>query len=224
MAIDGVIWDLDRTIYNPRSGFYPDCDLAAAKAALQLGYDKGQDLAMAVATRSWEEYGVPYELFIKEHKFDRNAMIDKWYENIDSSLITECHNPDFVSQMSKSTKQHAILTRSSTRWAHYILDLLAGYKDFFQDAYIIGSEKINYAEKHNSLVPFQYMSRLMNIPLSKLAMVEDTSKNLKIPQQVGMKTVFITNGKDIQSDYAQISFEKPCQVIEAINKNAYPFS
>ncbi|PJB72264.1 MAG: hypothetical protein CO093_03340 [Alphaproteobacteria bacterium CG_4_9_14_3_um_filter_47_13] len=188
---DGIIWDLDNTLYRFEGDFEQLCHIAAAKAALKGGLDMSHEQALALCLESYEIFGHSYHLFIERYDIDRTQIHIDFHSFMDKKLIRK--SLDLVTIFETTPFDHILVTHASREWATRAL-LQIGLKDFFPDTHIIPIEDINFMRKSDSRVPFERALTLLNLPPEKVVVVEDIAANLHIPKKMGIGTVLVHYG------------------------------
>lgn len=191
---EGIIWDLDNTLYRFEGDFEHLCHVAAAKAALNAGVDMTHEEAFEICLESYDLHGNSSHLFVEKYRLDKQQMHYDFHRfiNIDEKLIKK--SVELIELFAKINLTHVLVTHASGEWAHRALTHL-GLKEFFPDNKIIPLESTNFKNKSDSRVPFEMALGLLDLLPERAVVVEDMSANLRIPHDMGLGTVLVHYGK-----------------------------
>ena len=190
--VEGVIWDLDNTLYRFEGDFEQLCHVAAAQAAIKGGVQMTHEQALEVCLQSYDRYGHSYRLFIEEHKMDQVQLHYDFHSFIDEKLIRK--SLELIALFEKTHLRHALVTHASGEWAARALSHI-GLKDFFPDERIIPAEAVDFQRKSESRAPFEKALTLLGVSPSCAVVVEDLADNLRIPYEMGLATVLVHYGR-----------------------------
>lgn len=191
-GIRGIIWDLDGTLYRYNDLFIKACNIAAARAAQSLGVNITYEESVELAVRSEETYGYSLHGFIHEHGLSYARLHHPFHEFIDEKLIQK--NEDFVTALESLQLPQVLLTNASRGWANRVLTHL-GMKHLFPDTHIIPMEDVDYTPKARGSAGFEKALQILDVPPAQVVVVEDLTRNLIIPRQMGLRTVLMTHGR-----------------------------
>lgn len=191
-SIEGVIWDLDNTLYRFEGDFEELCHVAAAKAVVKGGLQMTHEEALSLCLKSYDQYGHSYRLFIEEYGIKQEIIHYDFHEFIDEKLLRK--EAELISLFEKSSLGHVLVTHASREWAGRALRHI-GLKEFFPDEKIIPAEDTNFMRKSESKIPFENALALLEIQKEKVVVVEDIAENLRIPYQMGLATVLVHYGR-----------------------------
>jgi len=150
--IDGIIWDLDNTLYRFTEEFRHQCNVAAAKAAHAQGINLSYDDTFKLAQKSEEEHGYSIHLYVAHHGFSYASLHVPFHDNIDETSIEMIEG---VAEGVRAIKKpQAILTNASRGWAHRVLKHM-GLSDLFPDELITASEDVDFQVKSMSPIGFE---------------------------------------------------------------------
>lgn len=190
--IDGVIWDLDNTLYRFEGDFEHACHIAAAKAAVKAGLDFDYDQALELCFQSYETYGHSYMIFIKEYGVEHKKIHFDFHTFIDEKLIRG--EMELIALFERAPLDHVLVTHASREWAARALDHI-GLRKFFPDERIIPAEEVDFERKSSSRVPFEKALGLLGLEASRVIVVEDIAENLQVPRSMGLDTVLVHYGQ-----------------------------
>lgn len=191
-ALEGVIWDLDNTLYRFEGDFEQLCHVAAARAAIRNGLGMSEEEALSLCLQSYEEYGHSYRLFIERYQIDQRRIHFDFHSLIDEKLIRK--SLELVDLFESIKIRHALVTHASAEWAARALRHI-GLKKFFPDELIIPAEATNFMRKSESRVPFAQALGRLGLGSDKIAVVEDIAPNLRIPHEMRLLTVLVHYGQ-----------------------------
>lgn len=186
--IKGVIWDLDNTLYRFTDTFYRSCTLAAAEAAQELGINLSYEDTLKLAERSEEEYGYSMHGYVTDHGLTYASLHFPFHEKIDETVIEKIDGvPEALASLELP---QVILTNASRDWAERTLKYI-GADHLFPGEKIIPMEDVGFEPKARSAKGFLKAQELLNLPVENIVMVDDLDRNLSIPNDLGMSTVYM---------------------------------
>ncbi len=204
--VEGIIWDLDNTLYRFTSAFRHHCNEAAAKLAVQIGLDMSEEEAFALAEKSESLYGYSIHYYVKDYGMSYRDVHGAYHDMIDVVHI------DMIAgirdHLLALDKPQVILTNASRGWAYRALTH-AGLKDLFPDDKIIAVEDADFEAKSISAKGFNLAVERLNVPPKNIIMVDDLARNLKIAHDIGMQTAHICYDEvqDNLEDHVHAQFE-----------------
>lgn len=217
IAANGVIWDLDNTLYRLDEALYTAFDHAFARAVIAAGVDLEFSEAAALARESYREHGFSGETFIRQYGLSRAQLHYDYHGMVDEKIITACL--DTVALFEALPQKHVLLTHGSRDWAQRVLTHL-GLSSFFTD--ILALEDYAFEQKHESARPFLAALDKLGTPREKTLMVEDTTRNLRIPHGLGLQTALIHHGQPPVSlpAYVGHSFNNAIELLKNLRISA----
>ncbi len=213
--IKAVIWDLDNTLYRFTEEFRHHCNLAAAKTAQDLGIQLSYDDTFKLAQKSEAENGYSIHGYIVHHGFSYESMHVPYHDNIDETTIEIIEG--VTEKMRALNLPQVILTNASRRWAHRVLKHI-GLEDFFDDSMITAVEDVNFKAKSESRDGFNRALKALKLPAENVVMVDDLDRNLIIPHEMGLQTVYMAYNDPIADlpHYIDAQFDNALGLIEAL--------
>ncbi|HPD82325.1 MAG TPA: HAD hydrolase-like protein [Alphaproteobacteria bacterium] len=187
-TIEGVIWDLDNTLYRFTDKFIKSCNVAAAKAAQDLGLNFTYEETVKIAEKSEAEYGYSMHIYITDHGLSYQDLHVPFHQNIDETVIQPIEKT--AQALDKFKGRQAIVTNASRCWAQRVLKYL-NLDDVFKYHEIIPMEDVNYEPKARSDKGFIRAAEILRLPPDRLLMVDDLDRNLIIPHKMGMQTAYM---------------------------------
>ena len=91
MHIEGIIADLDGTLYpfpENKNDIFSD---SVARAACNLGFDGGYEKARALASASWRKYGSEIAVFVEEYGMDPTSLFIETHDIGSAEMIKHVH-------------------------------------------------------------------------------------------------------------------------------------
>lgn len=220
-APQGILWDLDNTLYPSNHAVHSTFNEAVARAALEFGVPMTFEEAVQLATSSFMKhrysglefvtnYGIPFP--------DLHHMVDKF---LDTSLISRCGDTCELFTSHKGM-DHALITHASRKWALQILKNI-GIENWFPEHRVFAFENYDFESKARSRRPFEMALASINRNPEDCMMVEDTIENLKVPFEMGITTVYLHHGELPREipDYVDYSFENARILLRALKPGVY---
>lgn len=213
--IEGIIWDLDNTLYRFTDEFKHHCNIAAAKTAQELGIKLSYDDSFKLAQKSELENGYSLHGYITHHGFSYESMHIPYHDNIDETIIEIIE--DVAPKLRHLDIPQTILTNASRGWAHRVLKKI-GLEGFFDDAVITAVEDVGFKAKSESRAGFERALNTLNLVPEKVIMVDDLDRNLIIPHEMGIQTVYMHYEDPIGDlpHYIDVQFENILEFIKTV--------
>ncbi len=212
-GIDGLIFDLDHTLYSLAAAREEMFVRAAVAAALDVAATQGLPLTPEEAellvqhSKTWETSDLMK--LVDERGFDEDLLFSAYARHsfrILQSTIEQGRDPDLHAALEPFRDRVVILTHGSRGWAEAIVEIL-GLGDIFPPERILAYDDpaIDFHAKNADTRPFIEALRVLGLPPNRVAMVEDTPDNLVIAQGFGITTVLVTWGRPISpEDYPHV--------------------
>ena len=194
--IDCWIFDLDNTLYPASTDLFAQvCEKMTSYIANTLNVDKAK--ADKMRYEYWQKYGTSLAGLMKNFKIDPDHFL-KVVHDIDFSVLSK----DFklLNALDKLPGRKIVYTNGTVPYAREVLKY-RGLAGVFDEIY--GVENANYIPK-----PFPEAYELIfdkaKIIYNRSAMFEDEIRNLKVPFDLGIKTILIcdTPTKEKYVDYS----------------------
>jgi putative hydrolase of the HAD superfamily len=213
--IDGIIWDLDNTLYRFTEEFRYQCNVAAAKAAQTQGINLSYDDTFKLAQKSEAEYGYSIHLYLVHHGLSYDSLHVPFHDNIDETTINIIDGA--AEGIRAINRPQAILTNASRGWAQRVLKHMK-VSDLFPDEMITASEDVDFQVKSQSRVGFERALKALDLSAERVVMVDDLDRNLIIPHEMGMQTVYMHHDDPIGDlpHYMDAQFENILGFIDAL--------
>lgn len=198
--IGGIIWDLDNTLYRLDEAIIHAFNLSIARMAIEAGAPLSLEQAVALGKRSFEENGYSGRVFIERYGMDQKELHYNFHKTIDETVIKKSQK---VKQLfSELNLSNVLVTHGAYNWATRVLSHLE-LREFFPDQNILALEHYDFERKYESRKGFTMaLEKIRQLP-ERTLMIEDTVENLRIPHEMGMRTIYIDHGRrdDTLPDY-----------------------
>ncbi len=212
-GINGLIFDLDHTLYSLAGASEGHFIRACVETALEMAAGTGAPMERADAERliqhaaAWDT-GDLRALGV-ERGYDEARLFEIFNRHAFTELKTtmeQGRDPRLREALAPHNEKAVIVTHGSRYWAEKVVELL-GLQDIFPPERILALDDpaIAFQGKHESEVPFREALKILGLPPESVAVVEDTSKNLVIPHRMGMTTVLLVWGKPVPQDHPHVS-------------------
>jgi putative hydrolase of the HAD superfamily len=187
--IQGIIWDLDDTLYSVTPALHESMRESVARAVVKMGYDISYEEALKLAEESQKIHRLTVKMLVDRFDIQKRDLHIPFHAEMDHLVTEPC--PDLPSAFAAhSDVQHVLITHASRDWALRMLDHL-GIADFFDTKAVFGLENIDFNHKHESDYATKMSLDLMGTNPENTAFVEDRDYNLTIPYDMGLTTVLI---------------------------------
>jgi len=187
--IEGVIWDLDDTLYRVTPDLHRSMRESVARAVVKMGYPISYEDALAMAERSQNEHRLTVKMLVDHFEIDKRDLHLPFHGEMDHRVIAPC--PDLpVAFSAVPHVKHALMTHASREWGLRMLDHL-GIADFFDPEAIFGLEDVNFEHKNETNRATVTCLAAIGVDPDRCAFVEDRDWNLTIPSAMGLTTVLI---------------------------------
>lgn len=195
--IKAIIWDLDNTLYRFNAALEQACNIAAGRAAVDLGVPLAVEEAVRIAEESFYARGYSGHVFEQEYKICMKSYHHAYHDAVDVTVIEK--NEEMKNLLSQSPYPHVILTNADRGWANRTLDHL-GMTEFFPAHKVIPQEDADYQPKARSargveIALEKLRADLPDLNTEEVLMVDDLVRNLKFPKEMGLQTAYIIHGK-----------------------------
>ena len=181
--IDCWIFDLDNTLYPVSTNLFTQINVNMSKYIMDL-LKVDRDVADKMRHDYWQEYGTSLAGLMKNFEIDPAHFLE-FVHNIDFSVLSKDIN--LLNVLIDLPGKKIVYTNGTVTYAKKVLNH-RGLINVFDEIY--GIENANYTPK-----PFpEAYKRIFaksNIIYDRSAMFEDESRNLKVPFDLGLKTILI---------------------------------
>jgi len=194
--IDCWIFDLDNSLYPASSDLFSQvCENMSNYIANTLNMEKAK--ADKLRYEYWQKYGTSLAGLMKNFKIDPDHFLEVVHD-IDFSVLSK--DSKLLKALNKLPGRKIVYTNGTVPYAREVLKY-RGLAGVFDEIY--GVENANYIPK-----PFPEAYKLIfakaKIIYNRSAMFEDEIRNLKVPFDLGLKTILIcdTSTNENYVDYS----------------------
>lgn len=183
--IDTWVFDLDNTLYPPEVRLFNQIE---HKMRYFVANFLGVSLTEADVLREqyWHSHGTTLSGMMENHGMPPNEFLLDVHE-IDFSVLPPSEN--LAQLISALPGRKIVYTNGTELYARRVLTA-RGLEQEFESVY--GIEHASYQPKPRAEAFHEIFERAKVIP-HRAAMFEDDSRNLKVPAQLGLKTIFISS-------------------------------
>ncbi|MEJ8570900.1 pyrimidine 5'-nucleotidase [Microbaculum marinum] len=186
--VETWIFDLDNTLYPPRSNLFAQVDQKMGAFISRL-LDVDLQEAKRLQKGYYRQYGTTLRGLMSEHGVDPHDFL-AFVHDIDHSPIEP--DPALGAALSLLPGRKFVLTNGSRRHAESIVARL-GIEDHFEDLFdIIAAE----FEPKPARPPYDRFLARYDVDPTRSAMFEDLPRNLDVPHELGMRTVLVVAPPD----------------------------
>jgi putative hydrolase of the HAD superfamily len=182
--VDTWVFDLDNTLYPPDSDLWPQIDARITSYIMNL-YGLDGLAARALQKHFYHRHGTTLKALLDQGDADPEHFMDFVHDIDRSSLII---NHSLSGALALLPGRKLILTNGSEKHAENTARAL-GILEHFEGIFDI--KAAGYVPKPDP-VAYSIFFTKHGVNPARAAMFEDLVKNLKVPHEVGMKTVLIT--------------------------------
>ena len=219
MRIEGIVADLDGTLYPFPENKNDIFSNAVARAACNLGFEGGYEKARALASSSWQKYGSEIAVFVEEFGMDQAAIFIEAHDIGSAEMIKHVQPLRSIFDTFNRMSQHdrvAILTHASHIWAMRFVQHL-GLGDIIAERNVLALDhpKINFVTKDRGPETFDIAAKAIDVDPRNIVVFEDSIGNLEHAADLGMHTVYVHWGKpkDTLPPYVRSQVATPCKFI-----------
>lgn len=192
--VDTWVFDLDNTLYPPHMRLFDQIDRRMTDVVMRV---TGADAARADFLRKsyWREYGTTLAGLMAHHQVDPVPYLVEVHD-IDFSVLSA--DPALRAAIARLPGRRIVYTNGSAPYAHKVIEA-RGLEGLFAAVY--GVEDAAYHPKPQAKAFAKVFARDGLAPQTA-AMFEDDPRNLKVPHDLGMRTVLVAPEPEAQ-DYIQ---------------------
>lgn len=181
-AVDWI-FDLDNTLYPAECNLFAQVDLRMGGYISEL-LGISYDAARALQKQYFRDYGTTLRGLMDNHSVEPASFLG-FVHDIDYSPVPV--DPDLDSALARLPGRKLIFTNGTVSHAEAVLNRL-GITARFDGIFDI--EAAAYIPKPNA-APYHGMVEAHGITANRAVMVEDIVKNLQVPADLGMRTVWV---------------------------------
>ncbi len=177
------VFDLDNTLYPPRYRLFDQIEVRMTEwvmAALKVSRAEANHLRQ----HYWDSYGTTLAGLMREHDIDPLPYLAAVHD-IDFSLLPP--DPELAAHIADLPGRRIVYTNASEPYAVKVLEA-RGLSGLFDAIY--GVEHAGFHPKPDRAA-FEMVFGLDRLDPTQAAMFEDDARNLKVPHEMGMRTVHV---------------------------------
>jgi putative hydrolase of the HAD superfamily len=188
-TVDTWVFDLDNTLYPPAMRIF---DQIEERMRYFVSDYLGVDLHQADILRAeyWRIHGTTLAGMMDMHGMPPEAFLH-YVHDIDFSVLSE--SPRLAKLIKSLPGRKIVYTNGTEPYAREVLRA-RGLEQEFEGVY--GIEHANYRPKPEAGAFHQVFAQSKITPTTS-AMFEDEPRNLKVPADLGMKTIFISPDTEV---------------------------
>tara|TARA_B100001121_G_scaffold148803_1_gene130340 strand:+ start:540 stop:1247 length:708 start_codon:yes stop_codon:yes gene_type:complete len=181
--IDCWIFDLDNTLYPVSTNLFTQINVNMSKYIMDL-LKVDRDVADKMRHNYWQEYGTSLAGLRKNFEIEPDHFLE-FVHDIDFSVLSK--DADLLDVLKKLPGRKIVYTNGTAPYAKKVLEQI-GIIHVFDEIY--GIESANYIPKP-SPEAYEIIFSKAKIVFNRSAMFEDEMRNLKVPYNLGLKTILI---------------------------------
>ena len=181
--VDNWVFDLDNTLYPPRMALFDQINIRMTDWVMRcLGVDRAA--ADHLRHRYWRDHGTTLAGLMRHHGVDPGPYLEEVHE-IDFSVLTP--DPALAAAIAALPGRRIVYTNGTEPYARRVI-AHRGLDGVFDAVYGV---------EHAGLIPkperaaFETVFALDGLDPRRSAMFEDDPRNLRVPHELGMRTVHV---------------------------------
>ncbi len=182
-GVESWIFDLDNTLYPHHSKLFGQIDERISEFVQKLTGKQAHE-ARELQLTYYKEYGTTLRGLMLEHHIEADEFLE-FVHDIDHSVLDP--NPQLAEAINQLPGKCYILTNGTRKHAESVANRL-GITDHFED--IFGIVEADLVPKPAAETYRRFLEKNGILP-NKAAMFEDLSRNLIVPNSLGMRTVLV---------------------------------
>ncbi len=180
------VFDLDNTLYPPHMRLFDQIEVRMTAFVMDaLGVSHAE--ADHLRGHYWQTHGTTLAGLMREHDLDPGPYLHAVHD-IDFSVLTP--DPTLRARIAALPGRRIIYTNGTAPYAQRVAEA-RGLGGLFDAVY--GVEHAGYAPKPERAA-FETVFQTDGLDPKTAAMFEDEPRNLKIPHEMGLKTVHVAPG------------------------------
>ena len=177
------VFDLDNTLYPPRYRLFDQIEVKMTQWVMNaLGVDRAE--ADRLRQHYWDSYGTTLAGLMREHDIDPGPYLTEVHD-IDFSPLP--HDPDLAACIADLPGRRIVYTNACEPYAVKVLEA-RGLSGLFDAIY--GVEHAGFHPKPDRAA-FEMVFAADGLDPVRAAMFEDDVRNLRVPHELGMRTVHV---------------------------------
>lgn len=177
------VFDLDNTLYPPRYRLFDQIEVKMTQWVMDaLGVDR--EKANHLRQHYWETHGTTLAGLMREHAIDPGPYLAEVHDIDFSSLPAD---PELATRIAALPGRRIVYTNACEPYALKVLEA-RGLSGLFDAVY--GVEHAGFHPKPDRAA-FEMVFAADGLDPSRAAMFEDDARNLRVPHEMGMRTVHV---------------------------------
>lgn len=177
------VFDLDHTLYPPEMRLFDQIEDRMTRYVMrEVGVDQAE--ADRLRATYWRDYGTTLAGLMRVHDIDPDPYLHEVHD-IDFSVLDP--DPQLADMIADLPGRKIVYTNGSASYARNVL-AARGLSAPFEKIY--GIEHAGYFPKPERMA-FETVFAKDGLDPTKAAMFEDDHRNLKVPHDMGLKTVLV---------------------------------
>ena len=196
---DLLLLDFDGVFYKFTDEFELHCDHAAARAAMQLGFPLSFQEALALAQKSYQTHGSAFGLFFERYNMDQEQYHHMYHDALQHEFIESAQiSPD---DLRRCGSKLAVLSHANRGWISQMM-MRFGFDKVIPAENVFPLEDVGFKYKSHSEAPYLHVLEKMKASAANTIMVEDTAANLKPAKSIGIITIWLSHGRELNPQHA----------------------
>lgn len=188
--VETWVFDLDHTLYPPQMRLFDQIEERMVRYVMHaLGTDR--QTADQLRLSYWQTYGTTLAGLMAEHQLAPEPFLIDVHD-IDFTVLEP--DPELRERIDGLSGRKIIYTNGTAPYAKSVIDA-RGLSGVFDAIY--GVEHASFRPKPEAQA-FERVFALDALDTKTAAMFEDDHRNLKVPHQLGMKTIHVAPTASIQ--------------------------
>jgi len=199
-----VVWDLDNTLYRFTSDLKYNCNVAAAKASIDLGLQLSFDEALQIAIKSENTYNYSLHEYTLSHGLTYQDLHHPFHQNIE---VQHADPIDGLDQKLENLQiPQAVLTNASRSWAGRVIKYL-NLDHVLKGEMIFCMEDFGYEPKARSNKGLSLALDKLGCDATDTIIIDDLSRNLLKAKELGLQTALTHYDEYASEDHIDYYFK-----------------
>ena len=183
------IFDLDNTLHNATPHIFPHINRSMT-AYLQQHLNLEETAANDLRMHYWQRYGATLTGMMRHHGTDPDHFLWNTHQfpELDRMVLS---NPRLRHVLKSLPGRKVVFSNAPQHYAHAVLKLL-GVDGLFED--VMAVEHTRFRPKPD-VFGFMRLLKKHRVRPAQCVMVEDSLENLQAAKKLGMRTVWVSDGK-----------------------------
>lgn len=177
------VFDLDNTLYPPRYRLFDQIEVRMTDWVMKALNVSRQE-ANHLRQHYWDSYGTTLAGLMREHNIDPGPYLTDVHD-IDFSVLPP--DPELAARIKALPGRRIVYTNACEPYAQKVLEA-RGLTGLFDAIY--GVEHAGFHPKPDRAA-FETVFAADGLDPARAAMFEDDPRNLRVPHEMGMRTVYV---------------------------------